>query len=419
MSRRLVRCPFCGKRFNVGGVIAGTSLRCTGCTAVLSVPREASFPSSPRRLTRALLLQVCGGVAAGLGVAAVFYLLLRPVQRPAETLAVRDAERPPAVERSEEPIREPLVIVGIPPGTQVAILRLQETLFKEFGTHFLFHDAEPYLLFAEPSEHSYSGAVHRTLVDLGGALRVLYASFRREFAGTLDLPAVEEPLVVVILNSRQSFEEYCRKYSRSRPLRQMKGFYEPHHRRFIVYHDHTPPYEQIFHEGVHQLVHYYTLRAAEGRTTEGTFWLQEGLGMFFEGFRRAEDGQVHVEFGINRARLPLLKQTLAQDPAGFVKLDMLAGTTVDAFWDWLENAKEREPDEAARRAQLCYAESWALVYFLRQRGGNYQKVFDEYLRAEISGTSSKEAFERLVREHLGMELSHLQQEFIDYVQSLR
>jgi len=62
MSLRLVRCPYCARRFNVAGVEPGTRLRCGGCTAILTVPPAGTTARLQRRLTRRLLLQVGGGV---------------------------------------------------------------------------------------------------------------------------------------------------------------------------------------------------------------------------------------------------------------------------------------------------------------------------------------------------------------------
>ena len=83
----------------------------------------------------------------------------------------------------------------------------------------------------------------------------------------------------------------------------------------------------------------------------------------------------------------------------------------------------KDPDLTRRRAQLYYAESWALVQFLRARGGKYVKVLDEYFVAEMEGqtlrSAPKELFENLVQKHLGKELALLEDEFVNYILSLR
>ena len=69
MSLRLVRCPYCGKRFNISGINPGTRLKCGWCTAILTVPR-LDGAAARDSMSRGTLLQIAGGIAAGL-VAAV------------------------------------------------------------------------------------------------------------------------------------------------------------------------------------------------------------------------------------------------------------------------------------------------------------------------------------------------------------
>ena len=175
----------------------------------------------------------------------------------------------------------------------------------------------------------------------------------------------------------------------------------------------------LLHEGAHQLVDYYTnLRKVFNRRPP-CYWFQEGVGTYFEGFRRS-GGELQFDPAISHGRLPTLKQVLRQDdPKDFIQLNVLVGMTVDEFWAWFRAGEGKEPEETTRKAQIYYAESWAFLHFLRQSGGNARKVFDEYMRLEISGRGGKQAFEDLVREHLEMELSQLQEKFVRYVEGLR
>jgi hypothetical protein len=93
--------------------------------------------------------------------------------------------------------------------------------------------------------------------------------------------------------------------------------------------------------------------------------------------------------------------------------------TVNEFWRWFQEGQSANPEETTRKAQVYYAESWAFVHFLRQSGANARKVFDEYLRLEISGRGGKQEFEELVRQHLKTELPELQRRFETYIEGLR
>jgi ribosomal protein S27E len=412
MSLRLVRCPYCARRFNVAGVEPGTRLRCGGCTAILTVPTAGAAVAKPR-LTRALLLQVGGGVAAGLLAAAALWLALRPsapgAPAPAADLAFA---RPPAA--AAEAAADPTPFIDDPIG------RATQSIYWEFpGSQFIFNlHTKPYLIALERSDRF----IAKELVEeYARRMETIHQAFRREVGDPLGLPPVNDTLLkVVILNSRESFDRYCEKRDKKRMAPAIKGLYEYRERRILTYHDLSAPYEVLLHEGAHQLVHYYTLRETEGRKVPSSYWFQEGVGTYFEGFRRRIDGEIMLDPGVNSLRLPTLKQILLQqDRRDFVPLTMLVGMTVDEFWDWFERGMMTEPAEVTRKAQLYYAESWAFTHFLRQAGGNHRKVFDAYFRREIAGTGSKAVFEELVRSELGLDLLQLEDQFVKYIQGLR
>jgi len=415
MSLRLVRCPYCARRFNVSGVEPGTRLRCGGCTAILTVPSTGRSVAAPRRLTRARLLQIGAGSAAGLIAAVVLWLALRPAPAAPAPLAIVDpgTPRPPAppVEGPGEPT---------PGFIDDPVARATQSIYWEFpGSQFIFNlHTKPYLIALERSDRF----IAKELVEeYGRRMETIHLAFRREMGDALALPPVNDTLLkVVILNSRESFDRYCEKRDKRRMAPAIKGLYEYRERRILTYYDLSAPYEVLLHEGTHQLVHYYTLRETEGRKIPTSYWFQEGLGTYFEGFRRGMDGEIVLDPGSNSQRLPTLKQILLQqDRREFIPLTMLVGMTVDEFWDWFERGMMNEPADVTRKAQLYYAESWAFAHFLRQAGGNHRKVFDAYFRREIAGTGSKAVFEELVRSELGLDLPQLEDQFVKYIQGLR
>jgi hypothetical protein len=412
-SVRLVRCPFCSRRFNVTDVAAGTRLRCGYCTAVLVVPASSSRPLLRFRPTRRGLL-ISGASAAAIALLAlgVSWLLRPPAPAPAEPAV---AAVPPAVPPGGEsrPPNDPNVFDELS-------LRKQE-IIEEFGNGVLWYSGvKPYLVALEPSPRYLEDQL---IQDYAGRLETLHTAFRREFADPLGLEKVDAVMPVIVLNSRQSFDRYFEKRDRRRLSAAIKGIYEYDRRRVVVYHDFNVPFEVLFHEGAHQLMHYFALRESNGevrRLQGGTYWFQEGLGTYFEGFRRAPDGSVTIEVGSNAGRLATLKQTLAQrGMKDFIPLSVLAGMSVSEFWDWYELGMQREPEETTRKAQLYYAESWAFLHFLRHQGGELRSVFDEYFKAELGGRGRKDVFERMLRERTGYELSDLNQRFVDFILALK
>jgi ribosomal protein S27E len=415
MSLRLVRCPYCARRFNVSGVDPGTRLRCGGCTAILTVPSTGRSKVAAPRSLRTLILQGGAGVAAGLVAAVALWLALRPAP-PAPAVP---AAPEPAVARAPAPTPE---IPGDPTLGSVddPVGRETQSIYREFpGSQFIFNlHTQPYLIALERSDRF----IAKELVEeYARRMETIHLAFRREMGDALGLPRVNDTLLkVVILNSRESFDRYCEKRDKKRMAPAIKGLYEYREKRILTYYDLSAPYEVLLHEGTHQLVHYYTLRETEGRKIPTSYWFQEGLGTYFEGYRRKIDGEIVLDPGVNSQRLPTLKQILLQqDRRDFIPLTMLVGMTVDEFWDWFERGMLTEPAEVTRKAQLYYAESWGVAPLHRQAGGNHRKVFDAYFRREIAGTGSKAVFEELVRTELGVDLPQLEDQFVKYIQGLK
>jgi len=414
MSLRLVRCPYCARRFNIAGIQTGTRLRCGGCTAILTVPTMRVPVSSTPRLTRSLVLQVAAGVAAGLVAAAGVWMALRPAPAVVAAPPIENVALAGATPGNAPAASDPMPFVDDPVG------RATQSIYCEFpGSQFIFNlHTKPYLIALERSDRF----IAKELVEeYARRMETIHLAFRREVGDTLGLPPVNDTLLkVVILNSRESFDRYCEKRDKKRMAPAIKGLYEYRERRILTYHDLSAPYEVLLHEGAHQLVHYYTVRETEGRKVPSSYWFQEGLGTYFEGYRRRVDGEIQLDPGVNSQRLPTLKQILLQqDRRDFIPLTMLVGMTVDEFWDWFERGMMNEPAEVTRKAQLYYAESWAFVHFLRQTGGNRRQVFDDYFRLEVQGKASKAAFEELVRKHLSLDLPQLEDQFVKYIQGLR
>jgi hypothetical protein len=405
---RLVRCPFCASRFNVSGVSPGTLLRCGHCTAVLTVPSSDVRPKRAFRPTRAGLLLAAGGVAA------VALLVLGGVWLfgPAPVVA-------PAVAAAPAPDVEAPVHKG--PKTIIIdeeMARKQQRILEELGTGTMLYTAvKPYLVALEPSQRYVESEV---IEEYGRRLGTLRSTFATEFGDALRLPPVDGVLVVVILNSRESFDAYCERTDKKRMPAAVKGFYDSSRQRVVVYHDFNVSPEVLFHEGAHQLVHYYTLRETNGKGADGTYWFAEGVGTYFEGFRRRDDGQFVFDTTAASGRLATLKQTLNQrGMKDMIPLSVLMGMSVDQFWDWYEKSQAVDPEEATRRAQLYYAESWALVRFLRHKGPALRELFDQFFRAELAGRAGKDLVERFLRDRLGQELSDLDREFVDYILEMR
>jgi len=58
------------------------------------------------------------------------------------------------------------------------------------------------------------------------------------------------------------------------------------------------------------------------------------------------------------------------------------------------------------------------VHFLRTSGPRTRKVFESYLRQELSGAASRDDFEKLVRDELGLTVAQLEDQFVKHILSI-
>lgn len=401
MSLRRVRCPHCSRLYDVTGVSAGTQLRCA-CSVLLRVP---AWPA-PRRIP---IFRIAAVAAVVVVTLAILAMTLRPGPAPAAALTAAAASGASAVPASAT---DDLGFVDDP------VARLKQELLVEFpGSTFAWSvRSRPFLVALEASARVAGGG---WTDDVEQALELATTVFRREVSERLQLSPIRDTVLpVLVLASRESFDRYCDRRGR-RHGPDVKGFYEYSRQRMVTYRGQVPR-GVLLHEAVHQLVHCHLRRETQNRPVAVTYWMQEGLGCYVEPFRLRVDGEVGADPRLDREWLPMLQQVLSRpDRAEYVPLARLTGMTVDGIFDAFGAGKPDESADALREAKFCYAESWALVHFLRQGGPRHRRVFDAYLRRELAGTASREVFERLVREELGLEPAQFEAQFIDYVRSLR
>ncbi len=416
MSIRFVRCPMCGQRFNITGISGGARLKCGACSAVLAVPRTHRFrKASPAPGGRRTGIQIAAAVVVSLVAG---FLLSQMFHAPAETPA--PVVQAPVIEKETPlapPSTEPEGALFLDREHQLTQKKID--IREEFGVDRIRFrdDNRPFLVAVERSERY---PVDRVIREYAERLTELYRFFREEFAPALALPEVDEVLPVIVLGSRASYDAYTRRVNDGEEHSpQIRGVYEFSRQRIVLYHNPVAPFEVILHEGVHQLVHFYTRHYSSSGSVSTTQWFQEGLGTYFEGFRRTPDGRILINPGVNSRRLQSVKAALAGPEKVYTPLAALTGMTIDGFWDWFREQREVDEILATRKAQTFYGESWALVYFLRNGGEKYRHAFEAYFRMELSGKGGKESFEKILHDHLQLGIEELEEEFISYLKKLR
>ena len=413
MALRLIQCPYCRHRFNIAGIAPGTKSYCPFCSS--SLPR---IPSLTRRwiLQEQRLAPIA--LAAGLATFLAFgaYLLLRPEQIPKPELPVAVVE--PDAEVPTRPTPEGKSGY-VPPGERhgwVGQLRaVKQLLYGEFPEErFAIKDAYPFLVFVEEGRRFVKTDI---IDDYAKHLHLLYRRFQKELASELGLKPIQQVLPVIILNSRESYDRYCRHTNGDTMPAQITGMYEYSRRRIVIYHDPWSLYEVILHEGVHQLVHHFQ-ETYEPRNSHpvNSYWFQEGMGTYFEGFRR-QDRRIILDPVGHRVRLPAVKEALRNDE--FIPVGRLVKLSTEEFWNWFDGYPAGDEASRAKLAQLHYAESWALVYFLLNGdNGRYRRAFFDYFEKELQGSGTLENFETALSKRSKIDLPEFERAFIEYIQKL-
>jgi len=357
--------------------------------------------------------RIAAGLLAGVLTIVVLALALRPT--PPAPVVVSSAVLLPARESAGP--SGPMAGLGI---IDDPISRLRQEMAAEFpGSRFTISDElRPYVVLLESCERYVDAERVR---EYAHHLELAHTVFRRDVAERLGLPEVKDALLpVLVLATREKFDRHCERRMGKRQPAGTKGIYDPLARRVVAYQDAVVAPDMLLHEGAHQLMHHYQLRQANSSTVHQSFWLQEGLANYCEGFRRRIDGEVALDRATDGGRFPLLRHIASsKDRAEFIPLARLVELTVDDYWALVERLRLEDPAEADRKAQIYYAESWALVHFLRQSGPATRGVFESCLRRELAGTAFRKAFAELVKKELDVSLVELEERFLKYVQTLK
>lgn len=407
MGLSVVRCPFCDHRYNVTGIPSGTKVLCTSCKSVLTVPRSRFIASVP--LWRRLVPQ--GHL--GQGAAALLGGLLLAV---GTYLAVHSLREGPAPGHNPTPMPAP----APPPGLWAT---LPPDLQQEFDpARFYLHrvPSSPFVLIGEKHPQVNLPVIFEYYGEL---LPKLYERFHKDFGDPLGLKPINGDLYMVLYTDRKSFEAWWNRAYNEPPPAQVPGAYSYVERRVGLFHDRqrtnssVTSKEVLLHEAIHQIVHHYYSQRVHGDRPQ-PWWFQEGLAAYFEGFRKNSRGDIIPDPSKTTSRLPAVKELLAEG-GEFIPLQKLMGWHVDDIWkNWLSQGSAHEKEAQVQKLQYAYAESWALVHFLRHgEEQRFRSLFMDYLRLEMEGKGSRDAFAELLRAR-GLELHEFEARFKDYARSL-
>lgn len=200
------------------------------------------------------------------------------------------------------------------------------------------------------------------------------------------------PTTVVVFKNGKSFDPFKPVDQSGKPNEWIAGYFlKGEDINYIVLStegEKEQTYSTIFHEYTHFLID-----NAIGRGKIPP-WLNEGLAEYYEKFKIEDDQKVTLG-ALNNDHLALLGR------GGLLPLDKLFNTDYYSL-----NSQE------ARRAGIFYAQSWALIHFLKHaNNGARRPQLDKFINLIVNGKRNADAFREAFNTDYGTMLADL----IEYV----
>ena len=156
----------------------------------------------------------------------------------------------------------------------------------------------------------------------------------------------------------------------------------------------------IVHEATHQLAFNSGLQV---RLADIPFWVSEGIAIYFETPDLESTKGWRNIGGVNQVNLFNFRKSLSTRPTGSLELLLC------------DDKRFRDPATATN----CYAEAWALNYFLlRTRGETYVKYLKLLAELQPLGTVAKDERLKQFKQHFGEDLPALEAEFLRYMRGV-
>ncbi|MFT7617014.1 MAG: hypothetical protein ACI97A_000647 [Planctomycetota bacterium] len=257
----------------------------------------------------------------------------------------------------------------------------------------------------------------------------LKAEFVRYFDGSIKLePKGDSRIRIILFRNYKDYANYNRIKNPDRDITFALAHYEPDTKRLCVPLDFGTMMgagkdkkhafrEVMFHEGTHQVMHYFTNNNHLG--SYGSMWSDEGVAEYFAGHCiDPEDGK--IKFGRINTRIRAVAAD--QNDAKF-RITMTELLTWTRFK--MSRARERGDDKeqiANRIHSHVYSQGWAMVYFFNNfKGGIYKPKFMEIMKMQISkggktgGDSGLPVWRRIFTD---AEFNKIEVEYFDYLDFL-
>lgn len=213
-------------------------------------------------------------------------------------------------------------------------------------------------------------ASEKDIRKAGTKLEQFREAFRLLFPTTNLTAAV--PTTVVVFKNDAAYRPFKPKRSDGRADEWIAGYFQPgedvNYITLAAGSNEKETYGTIFHEYIHFIID------ANFGQNEVPQWFNEGLAEYYQTFEIVDD--IKVKLGLaQEGHLSLLQRS------HLMPLEQL-----------LKVSNQQLHQTGGDSRNIFYAQSWALVHFLTQ--GGRSAALNAYLKAVLSGTDEKEAFEK-------------------------
>lgn len=381
---RIFQCPFCSVVIQVS-TLKAVRFRCGKCGALLLIPEKKIIV--PRKFRKVGLVL---GFAAILVLLTFGYILIQKSNGNYGSSSLNSSNS------------NDNNTAGTIEDYKQSKSKLVKKLTSEFGGgRLVFSEPAPFLLVCQAGQNSIDIAERENYEEI---LLATYQTVKEHFKDSeyIKIQPIKDLLPVVILNSKEDYDFHIRN---KRKKMDYSGIYDYETKRTIIYYSKDFDIsKKLVHETTHQLLHYFSKY-----NRFNTFWIQEGLACYFEGYSvKKQDGIITLEKALNKNYLRYIKR---KDPVSLANFLELKWAEFDSRYHD-ESLNQHERDEFAL---LRYSQAWAFVYFLMVE---HKRLLEEYIVYEPNDKDPKALFERLWKQHSRYDISQLQLDFFKFLAAL-
>lgn len=221
----------------------------------------------------------------------------------------------------------------------------------------------------------FTNLSQRETVPFGRHMDALFEQYNKRFRGLGEKPIERMPLY--LFETEQQYDRFLQEHDID--ASHSGGMFFVTHKleglaTWVDARSRRKTFEVLQHEGFHQFAWH-----AIGPGLP--IWLNEGLAQYFEHAVLDEDGRMSLGM-TSRARIERVRAAINQNDT--LPIRTLMRVTTEQWARVLRNHPER--------ANLLYAQSWSLAYFLiHGDGGKHQPKLIDYLKRLSSGERAEDA----------------------------